>query len=66
MIGKGDKDLMDGLEKLLALKTDNTFIAFEKFFAEVQDLLSPLFEFSHFKAMIVRHLAPIAPYLERF
>lgn len=36
----------------------------EEFFAQIQNILSPLFDFNHFRSTLVRNLAPIALYVE--
>lgn len=36
----------------------------EQFFSQMQNILSPLFDFNHFRSTLVRTLAPIALYLE--
>jgi len=63
---KRDRDILEGLDKLMGLKNNEHFAnsSFDGFFAEIQNLMSPLFDFSHLKGVLTQQLAPIAPYLE--
>lgn len=62
--GKKDKELFEMAEKFYGLRNDPAYAGQEEFFSQMQNVLSPLFDFNHFRNTVVRSLAPIALYLE--